>query len=208
MSIRNLIIGLLAWFLFSLIGGITGFFASQNGPPLTLGLAVILPLVLLVFFFRQKGRLYKTLQGIDLRYLVLAQTWRVIGLLFVVDYYRGLLPPGFAWPAGLGDFAIGVTAPLIAYLMRSNYRHKQDVFIIWNVLGILDLVVAVTMGILNSQSSFGILAGSTTTALMSVFPRNLIPTFLVPLFVFLHIVALGRNKEHRVADNQASVASG
>jgi hypothetical protein len=95
--------------------------------------------------------------------------------------------------------AIGATAPFIASLMRSSFPHRLTVFRVWNGLGILDLVNAVTLGILYSRSSVGILAGTTTTALMSEFPRNLIPTFLVPLFVIIHIVALDRSREVQAA---------
>jgi hypothetical protein len=69
-------------------------------------------------------------------------------------------------------------------------------FVAWNFLGIFDLVLAVTMGILNSPSAFGILAGSgPTTLLMSQFPRSLIPTFFVPLYIVLHLLALVRRRE-------------
>jgi hypothetical protein len=208
MSGRTLTIVLLAWFLFSLIGGISGFFVTTTAPPVALGLAVILPIVLFLFFYVKQGKLYGMLQKLDLRFIVLPQVGRILGLLFIVDYFRGLLPPEFAWPAGLGDFAIGVTAPLIAYLLRSNYAHKREVFVIWNVLGIVDLVDAVTLGILHSQSSFGIFAGDPNTALLSVFPRNLVPTFLVPIFIILHIVALYRSKEIRAVNDRATATSG
>jgi len=205
---RNSIVTLVLWFLFSAVGGLSGFFATTKDPPVALGLAVVLPVALFVFYYLKRGKLYQQLRELDLRFLVLPQTWRVMGLFFLVDLYRGLLPAGFALPAGLGDIAIGVTAPLVAYLIRSNSPHKQAVYVAWNVLGIIDLVLAVTLGILHSQSTFGILAGGTTTALMSVFPRNLVPTFLVPLFVILHIAALSRFREVQQTGNRASAVTG
>jgi hypothetical protein len=52
---------------------------------------------------------------------------------FVIDYYREFLPGIFALPAGWGDFAIGITAPLVAWLWKPPYRKKT--FIVWNLLG-------------------------------------------------------------------------
>ena len=44
--------------------------------------------------------------------------------------------------------------------------------------------------------SLGILAGSgPTTLLMGEFPRSMIPTFFVPSFILLHLLALLRRKE-------------
>ena len=59
-------------------------------------------------------------------------------------------------------------------------------------LGMLDLVMAVTLGILASASPLGILAGEITTRAMGTFPLSLIPTFFVPLLMILHLIALGR----------------
>jgi hypothetical protein len=186
---------LLAWFLFSVVGGLTGLFANAKGPPVALGLSVLSPVVLFLLFYATLGSFRQQLQKIDLGLLVNLHVIRIIGLWFIIDFYRGMLPLGFAMPAGLGDIAIGITAPLIALLIRSQYAHKRDVFVVWNVLGIADLVLAVTTGILHSQSSFGLLASHPTTELMTVFPRNIIPTFLVPLFVIIHILALSRSAE-------------
>src|ERR1700731_1688521 len=47
------------------------------------------------------------------------QAWRWAGFRFQTLYTYGVLPGIFAWPAGLGDMAVGVTAPLVlAALLR------------------------------------------------------------------------------------------
>src|SRR5215204_3829507 len=47
--------------------------------------------------------------------LVLPHTLRVVGVLFLIVMAQGHLPAAFALPAGLGDIAIGVAAPFVAY---------------------------------------------------------------------------------------------
>src|SRR5215212_4132482 len=47
--------------------------------------------------------------------LTLPHTVRVTGLAFLIAMAQGYLPAAFALPAGLGDIAIGLTAPYVAW---------------------------------------------------------------------------------------------
>src|SRR5207253_4405346 len=79
------------------------------------------------------------------------QAWRAGGLAFLALNAHGVLPGMFAWPAGLGDIAIGVTAPWLALALIDRPAFGSSrLFVVWNLLGILDLVVAVSMGALSS----------------------------------------------------------
>lgn len=63
----------------------------------------------------------------------------------------------------------------------------------WNTFGLVDLVSAIAMGVLYSNSALGVLAnGGVTTELMVTFPVSLIPTFLVPLFILMHLLTFAR----------------
>jgi hypothetical protein len=59
----------------------------------------------------------------------------------------------------------------------------------WNVLGIVDLLVAVSIGTLSAALSTGA-PGEISTAPMATLPLVLISAFLVPLFLMLHTAAL------------------
>ena len=116
----------------------------------------------------------------------------IAGLGFIALYAYGVLPGVFAWPAGLGDIAIGVTAPWIAAaLIRHPAFAASRVFAIWNGLGLLDLVVAVSTGAYASLSATGAV-GEITTRPMAELPLVLIPAYFVPIFIMLHIVALAQ----------------
>jgi hypothetical protein len=190
-SFRNLILTVVAaWFLLALGGSVLGVFDSGPRPPIPLGLAAVIPIALFVSWYFSSARFRQFVASLDLRVLTLAQTSRVVGIVFVLLYYRGALPGVFALPAGWGDFAIGITAPIIAWYGKSRYASK--VFVFWNVLGILDLVTAMTLGVLASASPVGILAGDVSTRLVGQFPLSLIPTFFVPLLLIMHLIALSR----------------
>jgi hypothetical protein len=115
---------------------------------------------------------------------------RVVGVVFVVLYWQEALPGVFAIPAGWGDIAIGVTAPLIALLCLQPLQ--RNAFVVWNLLGMLDLISAVSLGVLASATPIGLLAGDVSTRLMGQFPLSMIPTFFVPLLFIFHLISLGR----------------
>lgn len=118
---------------------------------------------------------------------------------FLALYAHGVLPGIFALPAGLGDIAIGVTAPwlMVALIRRPSFAASKT-FVVWNALGVLDLVVAVVTGALGSGLATGI-AGEITTGPMALLPLVIIPAYLVPVFLMLHASALLQAR--RVAGN-------
>src|SRR5262249_58677150 len=90
----------------------------------------------------------------------------------------------------LGDIAIGLTAPWVALaLVRRPGFAASRLFIVWNLLGMLDLVAAVALGTRNRILATGA-AGEITTEPMAEMPLVLIPAFLVPLFFMFHLTAL------------------
>jgi hypothetical protein len=64
----------------------------------------------------------------------------------------------------------------------------------WNVLGILDLVIAISIGTLSALFASGA-PGQISTAPMSTLPLLLVPAFLVPIFLMLHTAALMQSRQ-------------
>ena len=120
------------------------------------------------------------------------QLYRALGLIFLVLYAAGRLPGLFAWPAGVGDMAIGLSAPLVALLYARNPEASSGAVTAWNVAGIADLVVAIATGFLTSPSTFQLFAFDAPNELISMFPLVLIPVFLVPVSILLHFVSLAK----------------
>jgi hypothetical protein len=122
------------------------------------------------------------------------QLFRAIGVVFLILLAQGQLPAHFALPAGWGDVAIGITAPLLALALVRRVRGAVPLAFSWNVLGLLDLVVAVGMGtgFLTPFLVPELGPRVPSVAGMGVFPLIVVPTFAVPLFVLLHLLALWR----------------
>jgi hypothetical protein len=203
------VISLLAlWFLYALVSALRGTYdVGPSKPPLTFGLSFALPILVGIGLYRMSPTLRAFARSLDLRMLTALHFWRIIGLYFIFAYTQGLLPAGFAFPAGLGDIAIAVTAIPLSRALGRNSSVARRVFTVWNLFGVADLLVAVATGVLHSASSLGLLAGSgPTTAIMTRFPMVLVPTFFVPLFILLHLIALARR--HEVGSDAATAPHG
>ena len=181
----------LVWFLLIFVLGARGVFVAPHGaPPLALLIGLLAPLSLFLVGYRTIRPVREFILSADLRLIVGMQAWRWAGLGFLTLYTYGVLPGIFAWPAGLGDMAIGVTAPLVLarLLRRPNFAASKS-FVAWNLSGILDLTVAVSIGALVPLLAPN-LYGAVSTAPMAQLPLMLIPTYLVPTFLMLHLTAL------------------
>jgi hypothetical protein len=186
---------LTAWFLLVVSLGTAGAFVARPGtPPLGMAIGVGAPLLLFFAWLRLSQSFRDFVLSLDLRLIAGIQAWRWAGLGFLSLYAYNVLPGIFALPAGLGDMAIGFTAPwIILSLVRRPDFATSAAFIRWNVLGILDLVVALTIGTLTAALSTGA-PGEITTGPMATLPLLLIPAFLVPVFLMLHTTALMQSR--------------
>ena len=110
-----LAVGLAAAFAVAAAIGTTGALTAEPGPVFRpVLLAIFIPVIGLVIAFGALPRFRHWVLGLDLRMLTLFQAWRVIGFGFLPLYAYGVLPGLFAWPAGLGDVAVGLAAPFVA----------------------------------------------------------------------------------------------
>ena len=186
---------LIAWFLIVVsLGSIGAFVGPPKTPPLAIAAGVGLPLVVFFAMLRISTSFHAFVLSLDLRVVAGMQAWRWAGLGFIFLYAYHVLPPLFALTAGLGDMAVGITAPWIIFsLIRDPDFAASASFVRWNVLGITDLVVALSLGTVGAFIATGT-PGEISTAPLASLPLLVIPVFLVPLFLMLHATALIQNR--------------
>jgi hypothetical protein len=201
-------IALGAWLLLVVALGMAGgFVGPPHAPPLAMGVAVAAPLLLFWSWTRLSRSFRDFVLSLDLRLIAGVQGWRWAGFGFLALYAHKVLPAIFAMPAGLGDMAIGATAPwvVLALLRRPGFATSKA-FTRWNLLGMLDLAVAVSIGTLSAMFATGA-PGEVSTAAMATLPLVLIPAFGVPMFFILHIAALTQSAEIRRRDRLSPPAT-
>ena len=125
--------------------------------------------------------------------LIAVQTWRLIGFAFLWGVSIGILHPAFGIPAGVGDILLGVTAIPFAYFLKKGFTWSKNAVVIWTVLGIADLIMAVSLGTITSIWT------------MSTFPWVLIPTVGVPLALILHGITLYRLRHTEFATGEEGI---
>jgi hypothetical protein len=170
-----------------LTAGSNGIFSQPGIGTPGLGLGVVMPLVVLWALGLGTRRGREAVGRVPLASLIGVHALRVLGILFVLLYAAKRLPAPFAPVAGWGDVAIGVTAIPLALMARDEKRVSKGVIFAWNVLGLTDLVVAVTLGATSAPGPLQIFQGGPSSAIMTSLPWLIIPGFLVPLLAFVHL---------------------
>jgi hypothetical protein len=123
--------------------------------------------------------------GVESR-LELPHSFRAIeGTAFLILMGLGHLPALFALPAGVGDIAAGIAAPLVAARLASGGGRRAA---LWHsAFGMTDLIVALTLGTL---TGFQLVNVTPSGSMISELPVALIPTAAVPLLFALHVTSV------------------
>jgi len=123
---------------------------------------------------------------------------RLGGVLLIALAFAGRLSGPFPYIAGLGDFVTGALAVPLLW-SAANRRPVRDRWIFaWNTFGMLDLIVAVTLGFLSREGSpLQLIHAGAGTAAMTTLPWALIPTVLVPFFLIDHSIVFVRLRARR-----------
>jgi hypothetical protein len=168
----------IAWFATIYLIAQNGFFNANGAIPLTLLLSLIFGFSL---FFSQTFR--KLLTVTPIHWIIGFQVFRVLGSVFLIGYVQGLLPGIAALPGGIGDVLTGITAPLVAYWFYKNGKGARLIAYIWNSFGVLELVNALTLGVLAQTP---LLKAEPTATLLAILPFVLFPAFTTPRSLLLH----------------------
>jgi hypothetical protein len=184
---------LAAWFVAVVVLGATLALDAKAGVgTIGLGIASALPIVAICFAFFTVPAVRAALFAIPLPALVAVNVLRVLGASFVLLYAAHRLPAPFALSAGLGDIFVGLTALPIAWLVARHGARAAGPVIAWNAIGVVDLIAALFLGATSSAGPIQIFTASPDTSLMVSLPWILIPCFLVPMFLSMHIAIFYR----------------
>jgi hypothetical protein len=173
----------------------SGFYHFSASRIPTIQYGILSPIAIVVLLFVGWRLFRRLVEAVPQQWIVGLQLYRAEGVIFLVLLAMGRLPREFAIPAGVGDVVVGLCAPLVATAVVRKWRHATTLLRVWNLLGILDLVVAVTMGMLTSPSPLHLLAVDRPNELISLYPLVMVPVFLVPLAILLHLASLQKLRQ-------------
>ena len=183
---------LIGWLVVSIALSARGIYHVTSGDIPTIQYAILAPILIGALLIWRSDMTKHVIAAVPQPWLVGVQLYRALGVIFLILYANGKLPALFAWPAGVGDVAIGLLAPVIGLAYVRAPRKAAALVGLWNVLGILDLTVAVGTGFLTAPSRLVPFDVQPTSELMTVLPMVMIPVYLVPLSIALHLASLAK----------------
>ena len=187
LSVTVLLVG---WYLATLLLAWFEFYRGARARIPTIQYGLLVPIIVGVVLVWKWKLLGRVIDAVPQQWIVGVQLYRALGLMFLVLYAAGRLPGAFALPAGVGDMIVGVVAPFVGVAYARNPHHAAGLVRAWNLFGIADLIVAVGTGLLTSPSPIQMLAFDAPNELISAFPLVMVPVFLVPLSILLHLASL------------------
>lgn len=200
-TLRAASVVLLGWLAVSVVLGALGVYHVNSTEVPTLQYGILLPIVIGALLIWRSETAKSIIAAVPQSWLVGVQLYRALGAIFLILYAAGELPSLFAWPAGIGDIAIGLLAPIVGLAYARAPRNTASLVAAWNVFGILDLIVAVGTGFATAPSLVQPIEVQPTSELMTILPMVLIPVYLVPLSIVLHLASLAKLRREAVAGN-------
>lgn len=174
-------------------------FTPDNPVPL-IGVLFAVPLLAVAVLALNSPRVRSALLAVPLPLLIGLNSLRVLGVLFLLLAVSGRLSGPFPYFAGLGDIITGALAiPLALSLARSG-RPSAATIRRWNIFGMLDLGVAIGLGLTSANGSpLQLIHAGVGSEAMQFLPYCLVPTVLVPFYLITHALVAVRLAATRTA---------
>ncbi len=192
---------LIGWLGIAFALGVSGAYRGTSDQIPTIQYGILVPILIGSMFIMRSSSVARVIEAVPQKWLIGIQFYRALGMIFLILYGAGKMPGLFAWPAGIGDVLVGGLAPVVAIAYARGPEKNGDLVWVWNILGLIDLSVAVASGMVTAPSPIQQFAFELPNELISVFPLVLIPIYVVPLSVLLHLASL--TKLRRTAQHLA-----
>jgi hypothetical protein len=169
---------------------INGVFRGGFAPLPLIPFAILLPVIIGTPIVLLSKRMGQVLDAMPASWLIALQAYRVLGSAFLIGWARGLVPGVFALPAGIGDVITGLLAVPVAISLAAGTPESRKVAVAWNVFGLLDFAIAVSIGLMIAPGPLQVIVSSIPNATVGIYPNVMVPAFAVPSSILLHVLSL------------------
>jgi hypothetical protein len=178
------------WAVIAWTAAINGVFRIGASVLPLLPAAILLPMMIGVPLLLLSKRVGQLLDAMPPTWLVGLQIYRVFGAQWLAFWLRGVMPALWAVPAGTGDVLTGLFALPTAIALAAGTAEGRRAAILWNIFGIADLAVAITLGLLMTPGPFQLIVPDGSFIGLGGYPNVLTPVFVVPSSILLHALSL------------------
>jgi hypothetical protein len=189
------------WFAVAWSATINGVFRAGASPPPVplLSMAIFMPVIIGAPLLLLSKRVGQVLDAMPVTWLLALQLYRVFGRVLAA-WLRGVLPGVFAVPAGIGDLLTGLFAMPVAIAVATGTAQERKAAIIWNIFGLADFAVAITLGLITSPGRFQLIVPDVPSIGAGAYQDVLTPAFVVPSSILLHALSLRQLRRRRLAE--------
>ena len=150
----------------------------------------LVPLVLWIHALTRTGVGLLIYRSVPLTLLTALQCfWFFVELYLDQLWKLGLLPKTMTFHGANFDVIIGLSAPVMAFLIARR-RVSWQVLLAWNVVGLALLANVLVRGILSAPGPLRLLVDDFPNRAIGVFPYSFIPGLMVLLAATLHVVSI------------------
>jgi hypothetical protein len=178
------------WTAVAWTAAINGAFHTGASSLPLLPVAILLPVIIGVPVLLLSKRVGQLLDAMPPTWLIALQLYRIFGTQWLVYWLSGMQPGLWALPAGTGDVLTGLFAVPAALALATGTVEGRKGAILWNIFGLADLAVAITLGMIMSPGPFQLIIPNGPSVAVDTFPNVLTPAFVVPSSILLHALSL------------------
>ncbi|PBC10961.1 MFS transporter [Mesorhizobium sp. WSM3859] len=178
------------WLAIAWSAAINGAFHTDALSLPILPSAIFLPVIIGAPPLLLSKRIGQVLDAMPASWLVALQLYRIFGGWALTAWLHGGLPGAFAVPAGIGDVLTGLLALPAALAVATGTVGGRRAATLWNIIGLADFAVAVTMGVITSPGPAQLIVPDVQSIGAGAYPGVLTPAFVVPSSILLHMLSL------------------
>jgi len=177
---NKVLAAIIVWYALAIFAGGSGFTLRMVPPLPQIVLFGLVVLLLLLYWLSQSFR--KWVLSVNIKLLVALHLTRFVGFYFLFLYSRGQLPYDFAVLGGWGDIIVATAALLVILLAPLVGKSGWIICLVWNLIGLVDILFVIA-----TAARLTIADPQSMSELLKL-PLSLLPTFLVPILIFTHII--------------------
>lgn len=181
---------LLVWLAIQGIIGYSNFYTVTNTVPPRFLLLVLPPLLFIIVLFNtSKGKQF--IDRLDVNTLVILHTVRIpVEMVLFWLFIHETVPQLMTFEGRNFDIISGITAPIIFYFGFVKKQLGRKIILIWNFICLVLLINIVVNAVLSARFPFQKFAFDQPNIAVLHFPFNWLPSCIVPLVLFSHLVVI------------------
>jgi hypothetical protein len=181
---------LLSWAILQSVISLTGFYQHWDVlPPRVIFLIAPWLIFIIALFNLKSGQEF--IDSLKIEWLTLLHVVRIpVEITLYLIFLAKLIPESMTFEGLNWDILSGISAPIIYYLFIKVKKVERRVLLLWNFVCLGLLLNVVTIAVLSAKTPFQQLAFEQPNIGVTYFPFVLLPSLVVPLVFFSHLVAI------------------